>query len=205
MSRILPVLRRRLHPLPIVIMTVLWVLLWGDVTWMLVIGGALTSIAILLLFPLPPLALGLRIRPWPLVVLTVRFLWDLVLASIDVAYRVVAPWVRPQGVVTRVRLRTDEPLFATMTAQMTILVPGTVVIDVDLATRWMIVHIFDAPDQAAVDRTRDNILAQEARVLRACSARADEYLARDPEVLLPGERKAQEAAERGAGGERREP
>lgn len=60
-----------------------------------------------------------------------------------------------------------------MTAQMTTLVPGSIVIDIetDGAGRTMLVHIFDVRSSAQVEAFLRRVQAQEDRVIKALSAR----------------------------------
>lgn len=176
-------IKGHLRPVPVLALTVLWVLLWGQVSPTHVVGGLIVAVGVLLAFPLPRLILGIRVRPWALVVLVVRFIAELVTASVEVAYQSVAPWKHPHGVCVRVGIRTQDAFFTTMLAQMTILVPGTVVIDVDRHRRELLLHVFDAPDDAALEAVQRDVLAQEERILRALSKSADEVLARRPGEL----------------------
>lgn len=161
---------RRLQIGPLLVLTLVWVLLWGKVSAMTVVGGLFIGALVLLLFPLPPVSLGLRIRPWPLFVLFMRFNVDLVRASIQVAYAAVAPWEHPQGRLVPVSLRSSDDLFTVITAEMTALVPGTIVVNLQPDERRMLLHVFDCPDDAEVERVRRSVLAQEARVLKALAA-----------------------------------
>lgn len=183
---------RRLQPLPVLALTTSWVLLWGRLSPLNVAGGLAIAVAVLLAFPLPPLALGVRVRPWPFVVLVARFLADLVVASCEVAYRCVAPWERPHGGLVRAPLRSADELFATVTAQMTMLVPGTIVIDLDRDRRELLIHVFDVRRPGVREAVRRDVLAQEERVLRALAARADEILAREPGLPTTDDRATQE-------------
>lgn len=174
-----PTRRRLVRPVPLANLTLVWVMLWGTPTWASVLGGLLVAAGVLLLVPLPPLHLGVRVRPLALAVLAGRFLVDLVVASVEVAYKASAPWVHPRGRLVTIGLRSDDPLFTTLTAEMTCLVPGTMVVDLDPASRKLLLHVFDAPDEAALEAAAANVLAQEARILRALSATADADLARE--------------------------
>ncbi|MDO5711830.1 MAG: Na+/H+ antiporter subunit E, partial [Micrococcales bacterium] len=108
------------------------------------------------------------------------FLLDLVKASVHVAASASAPWIQPRGRILIVPLRSDYDLFGVLTAELTTLVPGSIVIDLDTSRREMVVHIFDA--SAGDDATfRARVLQQEARVLRALARRAEEILAVDPD------------------------
>ena len=166
--------RPRFHPLTPALLAVVWILLWGVLTPAAAVGGFLLGLVVV---PLPRLSLGVRIRPWPLLVLIGYFLVDLVKASVHVAISASTPWIRPQGRILTVPLRSDHDLFGVLTAELTALVPGSIVIDLDTSRREMVVHVFDesAGDDAAF---RAQVAAQEARVLRA--------LARDADAILAG-------------------
>lgn len=166
------VLRRRVQPVSLLLLTLLWVLLWGNVSWINVVSGLLLATLVLVLFPLPPLTFGVRLHPWGTLVLVVRFLVDLVVASVEVAYKASVPWEHPQGRLTRVPLRGDNDLMCTITAQMTTLVPGSIVIDIDCAAdgRSLLLHLFDAPQDRDVQAMHERVRAQELRVLRALAA-----------------------------------
>ncbi|MDO5627739.1 MAG: Na+/H+ antiporter subunit E [Mobilicoccus sp.] len=165
----------RLEVLPTVALTIVWVFLWGSYTLVSIVGGLLLAVVVQLLLPLPPLDLRMRPRFVPLVVLIGRFAWDLVRASIIVASQSVAPWVHPRGHLLTIDLRTDDDLFAVITAEMTALVPGTVVVDLEPEKRRMTLHVFDA-DDAELIAVADRVRAQEERVLRALARDADEIL-----------------------------
>ncbi|GAB3623094.1 Na+/H+ antiporter subunit E [Mariniluteicoccus endophyticus] len=181
---------RRLQPGPMFLLAVVWVLLWGRLTWATAIGGLLVGAAILVVFPLPPLSLGLRVRPWSLLVLFLRFNVDLVVASCRVAYAAVAPWSHPRGGLVPVTLRCSDDLFAVITAEMTALVPGTIVIDLDPERRHLLLHVFDLRDEDESDRVRERVLAQEQRVLKALAAHYDQLVAQpapEPDPAITAE------------------
>lgn len=165
--------RRRLQLRPLVLLTGLWVMLWGSLTWGNVVLGFVVAAVVLVVFPLPVLHLRLQVRPVALVVLLTRFFVDLATASVQVAYQAVAPWVHPQGRLIRVGLRSDDELLTTLTAQMTGLVPGTLVLECDPERRELLVHLFDAPTQADLDAACRTVHAQEDRVLAALAGGAD--------------------------------
>ena len=164
--------KRRVQIVSWVVLTLVWVMLWGNFSVINVVSGILISGLLLLLFPLPPIRLGVRVRPVATIVLIVRFLVDMVTASVEVAYKACAPWVHPQGRFTRIILRGDNDLLCTITAQMTTLVPGSIVIDLesDGAGRTMLLHVFDARSADDIEKLRGRVLAQEQRVLRALAA-----------------------------------
>ena len=196
--------KRRVQPWTLALLVVIWVMLWGQISWGNLIAGLLLGVGVLLAFPLPPISLGVRVHPWPFIVLVLRFNWDLIVASLEVAYRSVAPWWRPEGRLLRVPLRSDDDLICVITAEMTALVPGTVVLDVSPAERWLLIHVFHAPDEEALRLAGLAVQEQEIRVIKALSLHKKHILAgqpipmsaRSPEELDDMRRKAEEEDDR---------
>lgn len=179
-EKIFRVLRRRLQPSALTAIVVVWIMLWGNISWGNFFAGLLLAAGILLMFPLPPVSLGVRLHPWAFVVLVVKFNIDLVKASLQVAYRAVAPWWKPQGRVLRIPLRSDNDLICVITAEMTALVPGTVVIDVSPSERWLLLHVFHAPDDNALRKAVEAVHSQEIRVIKALALHKAHLLAGRP-------------------------
>lgn len=161
---------RRVLPVPLAWLTAIWVLLQGSLTWGNVVAGLLLGALVLVAFPLPRLVMGVRVRPVALVVLTVRFLSDLVVASCRVAWQAVRPGPVVTGRVLQVQLVGEADLFRTITAEMVALVPGTVVIDLDSSSGLLLLHALDVHTEEEVEATRRDVRGQERRVLRAFAA-----------------------------------
>jgi multicomponent Na+:H+ antiporter subunit E len=163
---------------PFVWLTAAWVFLWGNLSWFNVVSGALVASFVMLLFPLPRMRVPLRARPIAFLVLVVWFAVDLVRASIHVAWLAISPRKPSGGSLVRVRLRSHEELFQTIVAEMTGLVPGTVVIDLDHRHDELLLHCLDVHTPDGRRRIRRQVLRQEERVLRALDRHADEALAK---------------------------
>nr|WP_245852582.1 Na+/H+ antiporter subunit E [Isoptericola jiangsuensis] len=148
-------------------LTLVWVLLWGDLSWANVLGGGLLALVVLVVFPLPSVQARGRFRPWPFVVLVGRFLTDLVVASFQVAFLALRPGYRPAGAVVQVRLRNPDDLFLTATAVLSTLVPGTLVLETRRRTGLVFLHVLDVDRAGGPDAVRADIRRLEARVLRA--------------------------------------
>ncbi|WP_018158218.1 Na+/H+ antiporter subunit E [Demetria terragena] len=160
-------IRDRLQPVPLVLLTVVWILLWGNISWANALGGMALSTLVLLIFPLPRLVTGIRVRAWPLVVLISVFHRDLFVASAQVALAAFFHGPGTHGRLVSVRLRSPDEQLQTITAEMVALVPGTVVIDLNSASRMLLVHALGVEDEPGAEVVRRSILAQEDRVLRA--------------------------------------
>lgn len=167
--------------------TAMWVLLWGSLTWSSVIGGVLVAYLVLVFFPLPRVHFRLKVRPVSLVILILRFIYDVVVSSVHVAWLVVRPGPTVRGVVMDMELAGDDVLLQTMTAEMVTLVPGSVAIDLDARNRILTIHALNVTNRVEAESFRHMVRAQEARILRALHPDAEE-------LLHP--RKRREAAER---------
>lgn len=167
---------RRLSWWSVFWLTAVWVLLWGSPSAVVVAGGVLTAVLVLVVFPLPRVRVRLRLRPWAFVVLVARFLADVVVASFQVAWLTVRPGPPVRGVVMDLELAGDDELLQTITAEMTALVPGTVVVDLEPSTRLLTLHALDVSTPREAKAVRRRVLGQEARVLRAFDPRAEELL-----------------------------
>lgn len=151
----------------VVWLTVVWVLLWGDVSVGNVVAGVLVAIAVLLVFPQPPLPLHIRPHPSALVRLVAVFVKDLVASSVQVAALALRPGRQPPNSVIVVPLRTRSDFALMLTSELLSLVPGSLLIEAS-KVRWAVqLHILDTPDGAAVERAREHVWAQERRVVEA--------------------------------------
>ncbi len=175
--------RRRISGGSVLWLTAVWVLLWGVPTPLTVVGGLLVSTVVLLLFPLPRVQVRLVVRPLATAVLLGRFLYDLVLASLEVSWLAVRHGPTTRGAVMDIELAGDEELLQTITAEMVALVPGTVVIDLDPHERLLTLHALNVATLREAQTVRRRVLGQEARVLRAFHPDPDSVL--DPRRRPP--------------------
>lgn len=169
---------RRLRELPghwveILGGTVFWCLLWGVFTPSDVLGGLLAATLVVVAFPLPRVARELTLRPIGFVVLTVRFLADMVRSALEIAWYSVRPAGAPASSVVAVRLRSRSDLFLTATGMLCTLIPGSVVVEAQRSTGTLFLHAIGADSEEAVERVRVQTLAQEERVLRALARRSE--------------------------------
>ncbi len=154
-------------------LTVVWVALWGDISVLTVVGGFVVATIGSLVFPLPPLRLDVRIRLLPLLWLVVRFAADVVVSSVQVAWVVLRPSRPLRNAVVEVNLRTPSDFVLTVVAEMTCLIPGSLVVEARRSTHTLFLHVLDVGDRAGAERFRTSVLAQEARVVRALGGHID--------------------------------
>lgn len=148
-------------------LTGVWVLLWGDVTVANVLAGLVLGCLLVMAMPMPKA--GFEGRPWlpGIVNLVVRFLGDVVMASVQIAKKALSPGEPPRGAVIRVKLRSQSDLFLTVTAQLCSLVPGSIVVEAHRLAGLLYIHVFDVSDAGGIDGAREHSLEIEKRVLYA--------------------------------------
>ena len=147
-----------------------WVLLWGNVSVANVAGGFVLSWLIIVVFPLPPLTVGVRVRPVRLLRLLVRFGYDIVRASLHVSWLAFRPQSPPRSSVVTTQLTTRNQLFQTIVGEMLSLVPGSLVVDIDGDAGLISLHVLGVETERQAAQHRVDVLALEQRVLRALAA-----------------------------------
>lgn len=151
-------------------LTTVWVLLWGDLSVANVLAGLAIAIVVCLVFPLPPLRMTVSIRPGWMLWLIVRFLWDVVVASFQVAVKTLQFRRQPRNAVIEVDLRTPSDFVLTVVAEMVSLVPGSLVVEARASTHTLFLHVLDVGDRAGAEAFRDQVFALERRVVLAFGA-----------------------------------
>ena len=130
----------------VVLLAVVWVALWGDLS----VGNALTGLvlgaAVLVLAPLPGQQGPRRLRTGAAVRYSLHFLRELVTATAEVARQVFWSLGRLRPGVVRVPLRTSDPGLVSLVANTITLTPGTLTLEVDLERRTLWVHALHLPD-----------------------------------------------------------
>src|SRR5690554_4990293 len=157
-------------------LAVVWTLLWGDLTVGNVLAGVVVGFVVTYAFLLPAIGFRVRVRPWPFLVLAGYFLSELTVASFQVAGQALNPRFTPRGAVIGVKLRNPADLYLTITAELSSLVPGSLVIEAHRLTGMLYLHVLDLEAHGGADKVRQHTLDLEARVLRAMAS--DDELAR---------------------------
>ena len=78
------------------------------------------------------------------------FVWELLRANVDVAYRVLSPGMPVEPEVILVPLRVESDLAITVIANSITITPGTVTLDYDDETNALYVHGVDGRDPDAI-------------------------------------------------------
>ena len=154
----------------IIWLAIVWVLLWGEVSWGNIVAGLIIALIITLVMPLPAIAFHGKVRPLALLALLVRFASDLVIASVQVSLQAFRFGHTPRGAVVGVRLRSSSDLYLTLVAELSTLVPGSLVIEAHRLTGMLYLHVLDLDSYGGVDKVRADVHALEARLLRALAS-----------------------------------
>lgn len=157
----------------VVILVVFWVLLWGEVTWLHVLGGVLVALVITGVFYLPTVILTDRINPWRLAVYFARLLVDIAHASIQVAWLALGPSYTASNAIVAVHLRTRNDLITTWVGVSTSIVPGSIVVDIDRVQSILYLHVLNVRSRAEADAFVESVLATERRVVAAVGTSDD--------------------------------
>lgn len=162
-----------LQPVAVGWLVVLWLLLWGRVSPGLVVSGLVVGVVAIALFPLPPLAIEGRVRPFAALRFAVRFGFDVVRASVEVASLAVRRDQEAPTAVIGVPLVTRSDLMLTLVAEVLSLVPGSLVVEIDRHDGIVYLHLIGVPDHDAIERERARARETEARMIRAFGSPTD--------------------------------
>lgn len=152
--------------------TIVWVMLWGDLSLGNVLGGFLLALVITTVAPFPFAPFDGRFRPRAVVILLACFVRDIIHASFQQAWFVITG-KEAHGAIIRIRLRSHSDSYLTMTAGMSSLVPGSLVVDSHRSTGTLYMHVFDVNLAGGVDGIHRTVHLQEERILRAFASRSE--------------------------------
>lgn len=163
-----------MNQLPLLLgLVLLWMLLWGNFSWLNLVSGVILAVLVSLVFHLPAVQLSGRINLWRTVVFFVRLLIDIVRASVDVAVLAFSPRYRASNAILAIHLRTRSDLILTWTAVATSIVPGAIVVDVERVDSTLFLHVLNLKHPADIARFRRSVLATERRLVLAFGSRED--------------------------------
>ncbi|WP_430592536.1 Na+/H+ antiporter subunit E [Humidisolicoccus flavus] len=147
------------------VLTIVWVFLWGDYSLGSVVFGVIIGAFVQIIFPLPVIPELRSVNILGLIHLGFWTLGGLVVASVTVAYQVVAFWRHSRNAIVRVRPCTDSEVLTTMTAELVSLIPGSIVVDFEDGE--MLVHVFGVRGPDDIRAAKRNVRRTESMVIRA--------------------------------------
>lgn len=150
----------------------LWMLLWGQFTWLAFLTGLLMAVFVTRVFRLPPVELSGRVNLWWGLVFVLEFLVAVVLGSLTVAWQVLDVRRQPGTAIIAVHLVTDDDLIMTHVGVTASLIPGSLIVETDRDRRILYLHVIGVRDDADVEKQRASVHHWEERIVRAVGSRA---------------------------------
>jgi len=178
---------------PLIALVVLWMLLWGEFSWLNVLVGLSVGLFVTVAFYLVPVQLSGRVNLVRTIVFLMWLVIDIVRASVEVSWLAVKPRLVTSNAILQVRLRTRSDLILTGTAVSTSIVPGSLVIDIDRESSILYLHVLNMHSARDIERFRRRVLHTERRIVRGFGSREDVERMRG---VLPEKRLAVRRAER---------
>ena len=192
-------------PMLILWLTILWILLWGDVSAANVLGGFVVAIAVVLVARLDSASLRpTYFRPWWALRYVAHVIWQLLTANLRLAYEILTPQDHTFTGIIAVPIRGGSDAVVNLVANSITLTPGTMTIDVKRHDRpapvpggigheltagaTLYVHGMFMQDVEAV---RHDILRLEALALHAFGSNEEyewalsDVVAHEPSLTMP--------------------
>jgi multicomponent Na+:H+ antiporter subunit E len=157
----------------LIVLVVLWMLLWGTISWISFLSGLVVAVVVTRVFYLPPVELSGRFNPFWFVVFLARFFFDVVVASFLVASQAFRPRGVRSNAVIAVDLVTRSDFIITLTAIAISLIPGSLVVEVDRERSILYLHAIGVEDKPEAEKVRQKVLSVERAIIRAVGSRAD--------------------------------
>lgn len=151
----------------------LWLILWRSVAPLTIITGLALSLIVVRVFYLPPVRLSGRVSLWHLLVLGLKTLWRLTESNAQMLWLAMRPQAVPMSSVIAVRMRTHSDWLLTICAEINMLVPGSVVVEVDRMRSILYLHVLDGDSDDKVRMARASSYEIEDAVVLALGNRAD--------------------------------
>ncbi|BBZ26497.1 Na+/H+ antiporter subunit E [Mycolicibacterium madagascariense] len=154
-------------------LTLVWMLLWGNVSAANVLSGLAVALVITVLLPLPAVPVEGRLHPISLLALVVRVSYYLVASSVQVAWLAVRPGPPPQAAVLRAHLAIKSDFILALAVNVINLIPGSIVLEIDQTRRLIYVHVIDVGSDAAVQKFHRQIADVERLMIASFERDAD--------------------------------
>jgi multicomponent Na+:H+ antiporter subunit E len=163
-----------LHQLPLLLWLIaLWMLLWGQLTWLALITGLVMAVFVTRVFRLPPVELSGRINLWYGLIFIVTFLGAVIKGSLIVAWQVLDLRRQPGAAIIAVPLRVGDDVIMAHTAVTASLIPGSLIVDVDRENRTLYLHTIGVRSDEDAEHQRRVVLRWEARITRAVGSKEE--------------------------------
>lgn len=154
-------------------LTLVWMLLWGNVSAANVLSGLAVALVITQLLPLPAVPIEGKLHPVSLLRLAIRVAYYLVLSSVQLAWLAIRPGSPPQTAVLRAHVAIKSDLVLALAVNVINLIPGSIVLEIDQTRRMIYVHVIDVGSDASVQRFYRQIADVERLMIASFEREAD--------------------------------
>jgi len=160
-------------------LTLIWILLWGDVSAANILSGLAVALIVTLLLPLPPVPIEGRLHPLSLLRLVIKVAYYLVLSSVQVAWLAIKPGPPPSSAVLLAHLALKSDLVLALAVNVINLIPGSIVLEIDQTSRMIYVHVIDAGSERSVRQFHRQV-AEVERLMIASFERPEDWRPASP-------------------------
>ncbi|MEV1291850.1 Na+/H+ antiporter subunit E [Pseudonocardia sp. NPDC049635] len=150
-----------------------WVLLWGSLTPMAIVGGVLVGLLVTVVFPLPVLPERLPVRPVKALRLIGYLMWDLVASGVRVSAVTLMHGPRAKAGILGLPLYSSSDRTTTTIIAACALTPGSYVLQVDRRRGRWYVYALGLHRDGAVERVRREMMNLQLRVVEALGTEDD--------------------------------
>jgi multicomponent Na+:H+ antiporter subunit E len=150
-----------------------WLLLWGEVDALVVVGGVIVVAVAYRVSRLPAVPTLRRVRPLWLALAGLEFLWDLLVSSQVIARHALYRPRAATGAIVEVDARTRSEIILLAVTTSISLRPGTLLVDLDWDRHVLHIHAMPVRSRREADSARDGVLRTEHRLMRALVASED--------------------------------
>jgi multicomponent Na+:H+ antiporter subunit E len=154
-------------------LVILWMLLWGSLSFLNLVTGIVLALLVTRVFYLPPVELSGRFNIGWAAVFLVRFLGQLSYASFQVAFQALRPSGISHSSIIAVQLATRSDFVLTLTAIALSLVPGSLVAEVDRHRSILYLHAINTESPEDVEGARTRALKVEYLIVKVLGSRDD--------------------------------
>jgi multicomponent Na+:H+ antiporter subunit E len=148
-------------------LTLVWILLWGNISVANILSGLAIAALITLLLPLPAVPVQGKVHLISLAHLIIRVAWYLVVSSTQVAWLAIRPGPPPLNAVLRAHLNIKSDLVLALAVSITTLIPGSIVLEIDQRRRLIYAHVIDVGSERSVKRFYHQVNVVERLLVKA--------------------------------------
>jgi len=154
-------------------LTVVWTLLWGNVSAANVVTGLAVATVITVLLGMPPVPIEGRVHLLSLLRLIVKVSYYLVISSVQVAWLAIRPGPPPKSAVLRAHLALNSDLVLALAVNVINLIPGSIVLEIDQTSRMIYVHVIDVDSERSLRQFHRQIAEVERLMIASFERPAD--------------------------------